>query len=137
MENDSIRSSGTNTIVDVWVEGRVRSICITRAAIGAYLGFDEAKTLSEDERCEFVRNNLSLLMTAAKNRLREIGPMADSIMIDTGDLPRPDGRSGDRRAADRRKGERRVAKQPRDPKLERRKSDQRQGERRAPPPKRS
>jgi hypothetical protein len=137
VENDSIRSSGTNTIVDVWVDGRVRSICITRAAIGAYLGFDEAQTLSEDERCEFVRNNLSLLMTAARNRLRELGAGADSVVIDTGDLPRSDGRSGDRRATDRRKAERRQVKQPREPKLERRKSDKRQGERRAPPPKRS
>ena len=137
MENDSIRSSGTNTIVDVWVDGKVRSISITRSAIGAYLGFDEAKTLSEDDRCEFVRNNLSLLMTAARNRLRELGPGTESVVIDTGDLPRSDGRSGDRRATDRRKVERRQVKQPRDPKLERRKSERRQGERRAPPTKRS
>ena len=46
MENDSIRSSGTSTLVDIWVEGKVRAISVSQAAIGAFLGFDEARSLS-------------------------------------------------------------------------------------------
>lgn len=132
MENDSIRSSGTKTLVDVWVDGKVRSITVTQAAIGAYLGFDRAGTLSESERCDFVRNNLALLIKGARNRLAELGSMTDAIVIDVSDLPRPDGQSGDRRTVERRRGERRTSKTPRPAGIDRRKSDRRQGERRGP-----
>lgn len=134
METDSIRSSGTSTLVDIWVEGKVRAICVSQAAIGAYLGFDEAKNLSEHDRCEFVRNHLPLLVTAAKNRLLETGPTSDTVTIDVGDLPRTDARTGDRRKTNRRKTERRKTDQPRGTQPERRKSDRRQRERRTSPP---
>lgn len=135
MENDSIRSSGTNTLVDMWVDGKVRAICVSQPAIGAYLGFEEAARMSDRDRCEFVRSNLSLVVTAAKNRLRESGAVADSLLIEVGDLPRPDGRSGDRRSASRRKGERRTASPSRKDQPDRRKSERRQRERRSPAPK--
>lgn len=135
MESDSIRSSGSNTVVDMWIDGKIRSISVTQAAIGAYLGFEQADTLSEADRCEFVRNNLSMLVIAASRRLRAAGSDGDTIILDAGDLPRPDGKSGDRRGVERRKSERRKSSQARPPGMDRRKGDRRQGERRAPPPK--
>lgn len=135
MENDSIRSSGSNTLVDIWVDGKVRAICVSPAAIGAYLGFEEAENLSERDRCEFVRNHLPLVVAAAKNRLRDDEPGAESLVIEVGDLPRPDGRSGDRRKSARRTGERRTTKRSAESQPDRRKGDRRQRERRtsAPP----
>lgn len=134
METDSIRSSGTSTLVDIWVDGKVRAICVSQAAIGAFLGFDEARNLSERDRCEFVRNHLPLIVSAAKNRLHSTDVALDAVTIDVGDLPREDGRTGDRRKTSRRKTERRKINQPRGNETERRKSDRRQRERRTSPP---
>jgi len=137
VESDSIRSIGSNTVVDMWVDGKMRSISVTQAAVGAYLGFDKADVLSEADRCEFVRNNLSMLVIAAGRRLRADGGDGDTIIHDAGDLPRPDGKSGDRRGTERRKGDRRKSNQRLPPGMDRRKSDRRQGDRRSPPPKKS
>jgi len=134
MENDSIRASGNNTVVDIWIDGKLRSICVTNEAIGAFAGFDDPAALTEDGRCEFVRTNLSLIVTAAKTRLRLTNPASDSVIVDAGHLPRPDGRIGDRRKGERRKGERRKAQQKIDfP--DRRRGDRRSGPRRSRTPK--
>ena len=135
MENDSIRASGTDMLVDIWIDGKMRAICITQEAIGAYLDFDRVAAMSDDERCDFVKNNLALVLKAAKSRLRETDPTAASIMIDAGHLPRPDGKATDRRRGDRRKGDRRKMKVPLGNQPERRRSDRRSGERRARSPK--
>jgi hypothetical protein len=132
MENDSIRSSGSDTLVDIWIEGRMRAISVTHDAIGAYLGFECAGALSEDDRCEFVRTHLPLLVSAAKTRLRD-DPTADTIAIDVGHLPRPDGRAGDRRNGDRRTTERRKTARPKGDQPDRRRTDRRTGERRRTP----
>jgi hypothetical protein len=129
MENDSIRASGSNTVVDIWIDGKLRSICITHEAIGAFLGFDQATEVGEDGRCDFVRKNLSLVVTSAKTRLRLTDPDAETIILDAGHLPRPDGRVGDRRKVDRRKGERRKENKPIDH-PDRRRGDRRSGQRR-------
>lgn len=135
MENDSIRASGSNTLVDIWIEGKMRSICVSHEAIGAFLGFEQAAAMWEEARCEFVRTNLPLVVTAAKACLREAGDLADTITIAAGDLPRSDGRSGERRKTERRKGERRKqATASRSP-SDRRRSDRRQGQRRTRSPK--
>jgi hypothetical protein len=134
MENDSIRSSGSNTLVDIWIDGRMRGICVSQAAIGAYLGFERAGGMSDDDRREFVRTNLPLVLKAAKARLRETGPTADMIILDAGQLPRPDGLAGERRKKDRRKLDRRKVSRPRGDGPERRRGDRRQGERRSKPP---
>lgn len=132
MENDSIRSSGTNTLVDIWIEGKIRSICVSQQAIGAFVGFDRAAGMSDRDRCEFVRMQLPLVVSAAKSRLAELGPTADSLTIDVGQLPRPDGQSGDRRRTNRRKADRRKVDRPREGQPERRRSDRRQRDRRTP-----
>jgi hypothetical protein len=133
MENDSIRASGTNTLVDIWIEGKLRGICVSQDAIGAYVGFDQAVGMADQDRCEFVRSHLPLIVTAAKERLRATDPLADTVTIDIGELPRADGRSGDRRKAQRRKDERRKADRPRSDQTERRRRERRQGERRTKP----
>ena len=40
MENDSIRSVGSDTLVDIWIDGKMRSLSVSLEAIGAFLGFD-------------------------------------------------------------------------------------------------
>ena len=135
MENDSIRSSGTDTLVEIWIEGKLRSVCISQQAIGAYLGFEKAAGMSDRDRCEFVRAHLPLIVSADKTQLQQTGITADNVVIDVDDLPRDDGAKGDRRRTDRRKTERRKAAQPRGALPERRRGDRRQGERRTPAPK--
>ncbi len=134
MENDSIRASGTDTLVDIWIEGKIRAICITQDAIGAYLDFESVAQMSDDERCTFVKNNLSLVLSAAKARLRE-HPTANSIVIDAGGLPRADGKATNRRKGERRKSDRRKSSAPLAGQPERRRIPRRRGERRTRPPK--
>jgi hypothetical protein len=135
MENDSIRSVGSDTLVDIWIDGKMRALSVSQEAIGAFLGFEQAGGMSDQDRCEFVRTNLPLIVTAAKQRLSETNRSAGEVVIDVGQLPRPDGRSGDRRNSDRRKGERRKVRVPRAGQPERRKGDRRAGERRTRGPK--
>ena len=134
MDNDSIRNVGATTLVDIWIEGKLRSICVTRAAIEESLGLapDQARTLSDDDRGEFVRQHMAAVVKAARDWLRDGHAEAASIVIDTGQLPRKGGtRIGDRRKADRRKTERRTADRGR-PEGERRKTVRRKADRRRP-----
>jgi hypothetical protein len=133
MENDSIRASGSNTLVDIWIEGKMRSLCVSQQAIGAFIGFDEAREMTDRDRCDFVRTNLALVVAAARTRLRDTDVTADDVILDVGQLPRPDGASGERRKAERRKAERRKSDRPRPGAPERRRGNRRQGERRTPP----
>jgi hypothetical protein len=135
MENDSIRASGTDTLVDVWIDGKVRAICITREAIGAYLDFERAEGMSDEDRCVFVKNNLSLVLKAAKARLRDQDPTASEVVIDAGHLARPDGKATDRRQKERRKTDRRKLAVPLAGQPDRRRTPRRRGERRTRPPK--
>lgn len=133
MESDSIRPSGNATQVDIWIDGKLRAITVANEAIGAFVGFDRAGTMREDDYCDFVRTNLALIITAAKARLAKTGPLTEAIAIDAGDLPRADGRKGERRQVERRKSERRKIAAPRGDKPERRRGDRRSGQRRRPP----
>ncbi len=133
MENDSIRASGGNTLVDVWIDGKLRGISVSRGAIEAFLALppNKAAAMSEDERCEFVRSHLSLVLTAAKKQLREIDPAANSVSIDTGQLG---GQGANRRTSERRKAERRKPQRPEALPVpaDRRRGDRRQTPRRTP-----
>lgn len=130
MESDSIRASGSNTLIDIWVEGKMRAICLTRAAIETFVGLKAPEAMSEDERCEFVRTHLPQVVAAVKNSLRE-DPTADTITLDAGEL----GGAGERRKGERRKSERRKVARPANslPHGERRRGQRRTGERRQPP----
>jgi len=134
MENDSIRASGTDTLVDIWIDGKIRAICITREAIGAYLDFDQMARMDDDERCAFIKNNLSLVVSAAKARL-QTDPTAETVVLDASHLPRPDGKATDRRKTERRKTERRKVNRPLGSQPDRRRANRRRGERRTRPPK--
>jgi hypothetical protein len=135
VENDSIRASGTDTLVDIWIDGKIRAICITHEAIGAYVGFERAAQMSEDERCAFLKNKLSTVLSAAKARLREGDSDASQILIDAGQLARADGIAPGGRKTERRKGERRTMNLPLGDKPDRRSGERRKGERRRHPPK--
>src|SRR4051812_35023464 len=112
MENDSIRASGTDTLVDIWIDGKIRSICITQEALGAHLDFDSVARMSDDERCAFVKGNLTAVLSAAKARLREGDPTTNTVVIEAGHLARADGKATDRRKTERRKTDRRKSSQP-------------------------
>ena len=115
MENDSIRSSGENTLVTIWIEGRLRNIAISRSAIEGFLKLSPHRggTLSDDDCREFVRTNLGVVTAAARNQLLATDPDADTIVIDSGHVGRQEGaRTGERRAGDRRKGDRRKVNRP-------------------------
>jgi hypothetical protein len=104
MENDSIRPSGSSTLIDLWIEGKMRAICVTRAAIETFVGLKAPAAMSDDERCEFVRTHLPQLVTAVRSRLRE-DPTANAVTLEAGQLGgEGDRRKGERRKSDRRKG---------------------------------
>ena len=131
MDNDSIRSVGGNALVEIWIEGRLRSICVTGAAIQEALGLlpNQLPALSDNERCEFVQKHMASVVAAARNRLRD-DPDASTIVIDTGHLSR----RGARRMGERRKTDRRKADRGR-PEGDRRIRQRRTTDRRRPPAK--
>jgi hypothetical protein len=111
MESDSVRTLGDTTLVDLWIDGKFRAITISRQAIESYLQVPAAAAaaMTEDDRREFVRTHLSLVVGAASARLRA-DPDLEKIEIEAGQLggetPRP--HPGERRqGGDRRKGDRR------------------------------
>ncbi len=130
MENDSIRASGSDTLVDIWVNGKLRAICVTSQAIDIFLGPERAGEMSEEQRCEFVRTHLPMLVKAVKATLRESNPDADVVNIDIGKF----GSAADRRKSERRTSDRRKTSVPkaRLPYGERRRGDRRKKDRRSP-----
>ena len=108
MENDSVRTMGDSTVVDLWIDGKFRAITVSRHAIERYLGLtsDGTSGLTDQERSEFVRTHLGLIQREAVERLR-IDPGADAILIDSAQLGSLGGDAGERRGSDRRKGDRR------------------------------
>ncbi len=108
MENDSVRTMGDRTLVDLWIDGKSRAIIVTRRAIEGYLLLppDRGTILTEDDRREFVRTHLSLVVQAASALLRT-DPDAESVTIEA---LQPGGATrspAERRQTDRRKGDRR------------------------------
>ena len=135
MENDSIRASGTDTLVDIWVNGKLRAISVTLEAISTFLGFDRAERMTEEDRCEFVRTHLPQVVKAVKARLQESDPAAEIVTLDADQLGGPSGSLGDRRKGDRRKVERRKTTRAKEelPHGERRRGNRRKGDRRRGP----
>ena len=109
MESDTVRTIGDSTMVDIWLKGRMRNVSVTREAIQSFLNLtpQAMDDMSDEERSEFVRRNLSIVASTALAWLNE-HPGQDSVTIDAGQLAGT-GRSapGERRAGDRRKGDRR------------------------------
>jgi hypothetical protein len=107
MESDSVRTMGDRTIVDLWIDGKFRAITVPRQAIESYLRLppDRGTILTEDDRREFVRTHLSLVVQAASERLR-LDPGAEAVTIDAFQGRSPPA-TAERRQTDRRKGDRR------------------------------
>jgi hypothetical protein len=100
---------GESTLVDLWIEGKFRAITVSRQSIEAYLRLSpgDAAAMGETDRREFVRTHLSLVVTAAAERLRA-QPEAETIEIDQLGGAAPQTAMADRRGGgDRRKGDRR------------------------------
>lgn len=127
MESDSIRASGNDTLIDIWVEGKLRAICVTREAIESFLGPRAPATMSEDDRCEFVRTHLPQVVAAAQASLRG-NAATTTVVIGSGQLSS----DGDRRKGERRSNDRRKSAKPAEglPHGERRRGQRRNGDRR-------
>jgi hypothetical protein len=110
MENDTVRTTGDNTLVDMWIDGKLRAIAVSRRAIEAFLRLplDRAAALTDDDRNEFVRTHLTLILQAAAQRVRDSDPGASTVTIDAGQLRHGTSPADERRSGgDRRKGDRR------------------------------
>jgi len=116
MESDSVRSSGEMTVVDMWVEGKLRGISVSRAAIESFLRLPSGSArMTDEDRREFVRTHLAQIVGAAKTQLLSMDPDADYIVIDAAPPAAPDSKpagSDRRRSGDRRKDERRRVNKP-------------------------
>ena len=108
MDNDAVRTSADRTLVDMWIDGKSRTVSISRAAIESHLRLtpDRAAAMTDEDRREFVRGNLKLLATAASELVRQGDGNATTVDIDigqfTGAAPAP--QAADRRQGDRRSG---------------------------------
>jgi hypothetical protein len=110
MENDTVRSMGESTLVDVWINGKMRSVCVSRGAIEGFLQLapDASAKMSEDERREFVRTHLAIVVAATKEQLAA-NPVAETLLIDTLRSQEKKKTFVERRkGGDRRKGDRRA-----------------------------
>lgn len=137
MEGDTIRTSGTSTLVDLWVEGAMREIVITGEAIAAAAGAERSAAMDEQQRCEFVRARLGLVQMAARTAIEEAGGHVSRVTLKAACLVDPSlGSGGERRRSERRGNERRkpagAAASPKSG--ERRRSDRRRGDRRGTHP---
>jgi hypothetical protein len=110
MENDTVRSMGESTLVDICINGKMRSVCVLRGAIESFLQLPKGgPATSETERCEFVRTHLGAVVTAAKDQLAA-NPEAETLhikLLRAREKEKPlvnRRRGGDRRKGDRRKG---------------------------------
>ena len=99
---------GDRTLVDLWIDGKFRAISVTRRAIEVYLRLppDRGTILTEDDRREFVRTHLSLVVQAASAQLRA-DPDAEAVTIEAFQPSAATASPAERRQGDRRKGERR------------------------------
>jgi hypothetical protein len=136
VENDSIRTSGEFTLVEVWIDGKLRNISVGRDAIGAFLHLppDKVAAISDDECREFVRKRSAFVVAAAREKLRDSDPNADTIAL-TAEQMRAHEKPGfvDRRKGDRRKTDRRKSSGSGGLMGDRRQADRRKGDRRKRP----
>jgi hypothetical protein len=114
MESDSVRSAGEFTVVDMWVEGKLRCVSVSRDAIDGFLRLspERAAALTDEDRREFVRTHLGQVVAAAKTQLQSIDPTSDSIVIGAVQAPAGEASGDRRRGGERRKGDRRKVNRP-------------------------
>lgn len=89
-----IRTSNDGVVFDVELRGKRRRVLVTREAIEDYLQLTpEAAALhTQDQRLDFVREYLPVIIQAAKLRLANTHLDADVMVIRTGDIQAGDAR---------------------------------------------
>ena len=108
MDNDAVRTSGDRTLVDMWIDGKSRTVSVTKAAIEAHLRLspERAENMSPEDRCEFVRANLRMLAATATDIVRQGDREATAVVIEAEHLggEAPKSTVDRRQSGDRRKG---------------------------------
>jgi len=108
MDNDAVRTSGDRTLVDMWIDGKSRTVSVTKAAIEAHLRLspERAEQMSAEDRCEFVRANLRMLAATATDVVRQGDREATAVVIEAEHLggEAPKSTVDRRQSSDRRKG---------------------------------
>lgn len=89
--NDSLvvrSAAGGNTIFDIWVDGKLRLVVVTRDAIEDHLRLppDAAAEFGPQHRVKFVQNNLHAIIAAARLNLRNGEPDTHVITIRSGNI---------------------------------------------------
>src|SRR5947209_20545557 len=108
MERDSVRTSDDCTLVDLWIDGKLRAVVVPRDAIDSLdqLPLGRSAAMTEAECREFVRTHLAVVLKAATDRLRSGDRGADLIRLGAAEGA---ARVVDRRrGGDRRRGDRRA-----------------------------
>ena len=108
MDNDAVRTSGDRTLVDMWIDGKSRTVSVTKAAIEVHLRLspERAEQMSAEDRCEFVRANLRMLAATATDVVRQGDREATAVVIEAEHLggEAPKSTVDRRQSSDRRKG---------------------------------
>lgn len=88
MDRDFIHCRGGTTLVEVWIEGKLRDISVSRAAIETWAEWagGGAAPISDLACREFVRANLRRVVAAATIWLQETNPQAESVSLGAGQL---------------------------------------------------
>src|SRR5947209_16049480 len=103
MERDSVRTSDDCTLVDLWIDGKLRAVVVPRDAIDSLdqLPLGRSAAMTEAECREFVRTHLAVVLKAATEGLRHGDRGADLIRLGaaegTATAPMADRRRGERR----------------------------------------
>lgn len=85
---EGVWTHGQDTTLQAWIAGESRTIVVTREAIEDYLKLDpeRAGDMTAEQRSNFVRENLAMVIAAA-NRKAERGDHAeDAVVLRRGDL---------------------------------------------------
>ena len=80
--------AGGNTIFDIWVDGKLRLVAVTREAIEDHLRLppEAAAEFGPQHRVKFVQNNLHAIIAAAKLNLHNSEPDTHVITIRSGNI---------------------------------------------------
>ena len=79
MELDCIRSSGNETCVSLWIEGKMRAITVSPQAVGTWLS--RSGPVSEEDCRNFVATRLAFVQNAARQKLLQTDPSAGAVLL--------------------------------------------------------
>jgi hypothetical protein len=81
-------TQGANTELEAWVAAKSRKVIVTREAIEDYLRLDRAaaEAMTAQDRRNFVRDNLPLVIAAANRKTDAAAPVTQAVTIGAGEL---------------------------------------------------